>query len=294
MGEPKRAADPLRDRLLVSFLGIPGLLLLVWLGGIAYAVLIFGIVLLGLREYLRLLETDQFTPRPWPLYLAAVVLLAAAGQEAGLWNLPLVPSFAQGFLVVSVLLLMVLQTWEVLTNTPRSWLNLSVHLTGFVWIAGFGCTFILLREMVWPTTLPAGIDTGFRITLALYVSVWLCDTMAYIMGKRFGRTKILPEVSPKKTVVGTAAGLVTAIVVMQIFGLADWLPGLGMMDLLILGIIVGDFGQLGDFVESRLKRDYGVKDTGALLPGHGGVLDRFDSLLFVMPLSYLYLRIIIR
>ena len=268
--------------------------MLVWLGGIAYAVLIFGIVLLGLREYLRLLETDQFTPRPWPLYLAAVVLLAAAGQEAGLWNLPLVPSFAQGFLVVSVLLLMVLQTWEVLTNTPRSWLNLSVHLTGFVWIAGFGCTFILLREMIWPTTLPAGIDTGFRITLALYVSVWLCDTMAYIMGKRFGRTKILPEVSPKKTVVGTAAGLVTAIVVMQIFGLADWLPGLGMMDLLILGIIVGDFGQLGDFVESRLKRDYGVKDTGALLPGHGGVLDRFDSLLFVMPLSYLYLRIIIR
>ncbi len=294
MGEARRADDALKDRLLVSFLGIPGLLLVIWLGGIAYAVLIFGIVLIGLREYLRLLEADRLAPRQWPLYFAAVVLLGTAGQEAGLWNLPLVPDFAQGFLVVSVLLLMVLQSWEVMTASPRSWLNLSAHMAGFVWIAGFGSTFILLREMIWPAALASGIDAGFRITLALFVTVWLCDTMAYVMGKRFGHTKIIPEVSPKKTVLGTVAGLVTAIVVMQFFGLADWLPGLRFMDLLVLGIIVGDFGQLGDFVESRLKRDFGVKDSGALLPGHGGVLDRFDSLLFVMPLSYLYISYIVR
>ncbi|MEE9161942.1 MAG: phosphatidate cytidylyltransferase, partial [Candidatus Neomarinimicrobiota bacterium] len=197
-------------------------------------------------------------------------------------------------LAVLLLLVMVLQTGEVLFAGERGWLNLSAHVAGVLWIAGFGGTFILVRSGDLPPV-PGVADLAFRVTMALYVSVWVCDSLAYGMGRRFGRRKIIPRVSPNKTVVGTVSGALGALATMLLLGAAGWLPGevFSAATLVALGLIVGAGGQMGDFVESRLKRDFNVKDTGALLPGHGGVLDRFDSLLFVMPLTYLYLALVV-
>lgn len=109
------------------------------------------------------------------------------------------------------------------------------------------------------------------------------DTVAYFFGMRFGKHKIWPKVSPKKSVEGSAAGLAASVVVAVCFGLAFGVPATGISDYALLGLVLGVMAQLGDFFESALKRSRSVKDSGNVLPGHGGVLDRVDSLLFVIP-----------
>ena len=110
-------------------------------------------------------------------------------------------------------------------------------------------------------------------------------------GEAIGESGLKKFVSPKKSWVGSISGLIAAIAVMVLFSIQGWLGDyFSLNDALVFGLIAGVFGQLGDFTESLLKRDAGVKDSGTLLAGHGGVLDRFDSLIFAMPLSYLYIH----
>ena len=287
--------DRLKPRLLVGFLGIPALLLIIWLGGRVYALLITGVVILGLWEYFRLLRRGGLVPRPIPSYLAALALLAACAGRVGLFGQGLsLETLGLMLFTIVFLLVIVLQTGEVLFPSGTAWTNLSVNVLGVLWIAGFGASFVLVRSADF-STFGGTVDAAFRLTVSLYVSVWICDSLAYFLGKRFGKKKILPLVSPKKTVVGTISGLIGALLTMFLLGAAGFLPGdiFSPAHLFVLGLIVGGAGQMGDFVESRLKRDFEVKDTGALLPGHGGVLDRFDSLLFVMPLTYLYLVLVV-
>ncbi|MFC1480630.1 phosphatidate cytidylyltransferase [Candidatus Neomarinimicrobiota bacterium] len=287
--------DTIGRRMAVNVVGIPGLLLFIWLGGWPYAALICAVVLLGIREYLALVAKLNLTPRPVPLYLATALLLAVIIQDAGLWEGPF-SLYSQGlkFLALAFILAMALQITEILNESANPWMNFAANYVGFIWVAAFGGSFILVRQLEIPSLTMVG-DLSFRITSALYVSVWVCDSLAYICGKAWGKAKILPAVSPNKTVVGTISGLVGAVVLMLILGLTGWLPmaDINPGHLVVLGLICGGLGQTGDFVQSRFKRDAGVKDSGKLLPGHGGILDRFDSLLYVMPAAYLYLELVI-
>jgi phosphatidate cytidylyltransferase len=124
----------------------------------------------------------------------------------------------------------------------------------------------------------------------LFISVWLCDTAAFFFGTKFGKKKILPNISPKKSWVGSISGFIFSMLTFFIAYKLDFLgQTYSLADCIIFGFISGIFGQLGDFGESLLKRDVGVKDSGDILRGHGGILDRFDSLLFSSPLIYIYL-----
>lgn len=129
-------------------------------------------------------------------------------------------------------------------------------------------------------------DAGLYYVLFALLIVWSTDTGAYFIGRQFGKHKLAPHVSPNKTVEGFIGGIVSAIIIAGGF---FYLMNLsGNIGLVILALIVlSIFGQLGDLVESALKRFYGVKDSGKILPGHGGILDRFDSLLFVLPLLHI-------
>ena len=288
--------DSLSARLIVPLLGIPALVWVTWLGGVPYALFVTALVVLGLREYLAVLPKGGLVPRPLPVYAAALALLASFAYRAGTLGTGLaVGELALLLLAAVVLLVMVLQTVEVVASSGSGWANLGANVVGVLWVAGFGGTFMLVRSAALPAV-SATVDVAFRLTVALYVAVWICDSLAYLFGRHFGRTKILPKVSPNKTVVGTLAGALGALATMLLLGFSGWLPkGAFALDaLILLGLIVGLAGQMGDFAESQFKRDFGVKDTGTLLPGHGGVLDRFDSLLFVMPLTYLYIEFLLR
>ncbi len=283
------------SRLVVDVLGIPALLYIIWQGGLLYAALVAAIVFLGLREFYRLLPKVNRVGRPVVGYLAAIALLAIFSRHAGLLGAPADwATTGMRLLAIVIVLVIALQAIGVLIPSETSWSDYSANLGGVLWIALFGGCFILVREMDYSRFAPQ-VDVAFRLTLSLYLSVWLCDSLAYLFGKAFGKKKIAPLVSPNKTVVGTVSGLIGAVALMLALGYGGFLPRniFGLTDLLVFGLITGGFGQLGDFVESRLKRDIGVKDTGKLLPGHGGVLDRFDSLFYVMPLSLIWLELVV-
>ena len=130
---------------------------------------------------------------------------------------------------------------------------------------------------------------AFALTVSVLVLVWTTDSMAYFVGRAIGRRPLAPRISPKKTWEGTLGGAAFAVAAGAVLKVT-LLPFLTWPDAVALALICGVLGQLGDLAESKMKRAVGVKDSGALLPGHGGMLDRFDSMIVVAPAVYLYLR----
>ncbi len=144
---------------------------------------------------------------------------------------------------------------------------------------------------VWPP-----LKQGVRGSawLAITVSIaFVSDTLAYFAGRAFGRHLLYPAVSPKKTWEGGVGGLLGGVLATLGLGTAWLVPELSVRDAIVLGVLGSAFGQVGDLVESMIKRSYGVKDSGRLLPGHGGMLDRIDGLLFVAPVVYWYITFIV-
>lgn len=129
-----------------------------------------------------------------------------------------------------------------------------------------------------------------NILLGAFVLVWINDSFAYLIGKNFGKQKLFSSISPKKTVEGFLGGLLFSCI--SSYFIAKYTHTLDFTNWLILGIIISVFGTLGDLIESKYKRQAGVKDSGVIMPGHGGLLDRLDSIIFAAPFIYLFLRII--
>ena len=148
--------------------------------------------------------------------------------------------------------------------------------------------FILLREITLDTEI--SYLTGAWLVFTIFGSIWACDTGAYFVGSSIGRHKLFPRVSPKKSWEGAIGGLLTAILVCVGLKILLMPHLLRFIDCIVIGSIVGIFGQISDLIESLFKRDAGVKDSSNILPGHGGILDRFDNPIFVVPMVYLYLK----
>ncbi len=150
---------------------------------------------------------------------------------------------------------------------------------------------LLLLMGIENNTVPSNLTLNRDIIFGILVLIWVNDTMAYITGSLLGKRKLIERVSPNKTIAGTVGGIIfciiAAIVISKYFShkysLIDWI---------VIGAIVAIFGTFGDLVESLLKRTAGVKDSGKIMPGHGGLLDRFDSFIFVIPFVFIYLVII--
>ena len=129
-----------------------------------------------------------------------------------------------------------------------------------------------------------------NILLSCFILIWVNDSFAYLVGKNFGKLKLCEKISPKKTVEGFLGGLFFSCVAS--YFISTFAPSLSFTNWLILSIIISVFGTLGDLIESKFKRQANVKDSGAIMPGHGGLLDRLDSIIFAAPFIYLFLRII--
>jgi phosphatidate cytidylyltransferase len=129
-----------------------------------------------------------------------------------------------------------------------------------------------------------------NILLGAFILVWVNDSFAYLIGKNFGKQKLFPSISPKKTVEGFLGGLLFACI--SSYFIAEYTKTIGFTEWLMLAIIVSVFGTLGDLIESKYKRQAGVKDSGVIMPGHGGLLDRLDSIIFAATFIYLFLRVL--
>lgn len=127
-------------------------------------------------------------------------------------------------------------------------------------------------------------EAGLIYILYALLIVWVTDTGAYLFGRAIGRRKLWPQISPNKTIEGFAGGIFSSVILALVFYFFGWIDNLPVVLLIVFTMVLSVAGQLGDLVESALKRHFDVKDSGRILPGHGGVLDRFDSFIFVLPL----------
>jgi phosphatidate cytidylyltransferase len=183
-------------------------------------------------------------------------------------------------LVLLIILVLASLAWLVLKPTSeRALVDWALSVGLGLYLGGLMQFYMPLRAL--PTQFP-----GFWV-IALLVLSWVCDSSAYFFGGAFGRLRLAPTISPKKSVEGAVAGLAAAAIAATLIGLAVQLPPLLMAG---YGLAIATATIVGDLVESLIKRQTGVKDSGVLIPGHGGLLDRMDSLLFCAPIAVLYLH----
>lgn len=269
----------LLPRVAVIAAGVPCLYLITARGGIFFLLLVDLIVVLGLRELLQLLRAKGYQPFSVLAYFCSLALTWYAWRQG-----VAVPVILTG----SLMAIMVRELFR--REMAQSLAHIAVTVFGILYLGWLASHLILLREL--PASLGQDEQLGARLVFLLAALVWATDTGAYLCGVAFGRRPLARRISPKKTVEGAVGGLVAA-------GLAGWLCSRDLVPFVtplagtILGVVAGVAAQLGDLVESLIKRDVGIKDSAPLLPGHGGILDRFDSLLFTAPVVYYYFRLFI-
>mgnify|MGYP001176007061 FL=1 len=262
-------------RKLVNALGIPGWLFLIWKGEIFYAAFILVVVVLGLGEFYNLTMKKGAKPLRWVGMVSSVFIIDYYYVQ---------PSLTSHQIIGCILLVIIITLiWELFSKKEEPIINILSTITGIMIIPLLLGTSVDLRQF----------DTlmNTNITLTLVISIWTCDSAAFLFGSFFGTKKIFPRVSPNKSWIGSISGFIGSILIYFSFYRLGYLGDIfSLLDAIVLGIIAGLFGQIGDFSESLFKRDAGVKDSGKILKGHGGILDRFDSLIFATPITYLYIH----
>jgi len=277
----------LLKRVLTAVVGIPLALWVVYYGRWLFFVVVLVLALAAAREYYYAVLQRNTHPNV-PLGYAGVLMLVVLG-----WVVP-----GQGFevaqcLAILVMLLAALAVWGLTGHTTGAIGDGATTLAGALYPGLFA--YVLAMRYVVQARVPwfGGpriIEAGFGYVVLLLAVCWLSDTAAYFVGERWGTTRLAPRVSPGKTVEGALAGLATAAVV----GLVAGGPlGMSAWHGLALGVIGGVLGPVGDLAASAIKRDAGLKDFPVLFPGHGGVLDRFDALLFSAPAFYFYVKYVV-
>lgn len=276
----KSAGWSLRLRIASSLLFLPLLVLLARAGGLAFVALIGLQVFLGMGEFYRMMRGKGLHPQ------AALGTLAALGVLAACYR----PHRIPGDLLAAALVLLLLALSLRRPERPRQVESLAATLFGVLYVGWLSAHLVLLRELPWI----AGTEyaDGARYVLLAFFITWSCDTGAYLFGRMFGRTRPWSHISPRKSVEGSIGGLASAVVA-ALVARVWFAPFLSLADALVLGAAVGLFGQVGDLVESLLKRDAQHGDSSDIIPGHGGILDRFDSLYFAAPVVYYYLRYLV-
>ena len=190
--------------------------------------------------------------------------------------------FSSGIIMLMLPLLSLIFIIELFRKKDKPFLNIGITLLGIIYIT----LPIMLFSMI---GIPVNDPGNYRMHLVLgfFIILWSSDTGAYLAGMKFGKHKLFERISPKKTWEGSIGGTALALTVAWI--LSRYFPELSLNEWLVFAFIIVVFGSLGDLAESLLKRSLNVKDSGSILPGHGGALDRFDGLFGAAPFVFLYL-----
>ncbi len=276
----------LLPRFLTTVIGVPILLLSIWWGQLPFFILIAGMALLGLHEFYSLAEEAE-----WPVSkkvglisgFALLLSIALFGTRMG-WESPARSEIFFSPAVISILLLAHMLQHLMAKDRQNAFIDIAITWLGIFYVVWTLSHLLLIRDLR---------PEGLQFTLFLFLVTWVLDIAAYLGGTRFGKHRLSHSISPKKTwegaLIGSAAALIAAFLCSFIF-----LRSLGAGQILLLGSLVIVLSQVSDFSESLFKRNVQVKDSGTLLPGHGGILDRVDSFLLTAPLYYYTLVLFIK
>jgi phosphatidate cytidylyltransferase len=270
----------LTSRVLVALAGIPVVLGAIYVGDAMLATLLAIMAALGAREFYNLSRATGSDPLDvLGVPIAALIPIAVHAQFLGIFTIPLHVA------PLIVLFLLAAATW--MRGVPgKPLLAVGATVLGAVYTGGMLSYAYALRYFVYAV----GDRAGMFVVLLPVVLTWASDTGAYFTGRTLKGPKLVPSISPGKTISGAIGGIVFTVIAAYI--LVHWLliPNAQLaftpLGLVTFAVAISVVAQLGDLVESLFKRSAGVKDSGTLLPGHGGVLDRLDSLFFVLPVAF--------
>jgi len=274
----RRFGKNLLIRVTIAVVFVPLFLLVSYVGGISFFLYVELLIFLGIREYIVMIESrghniHRKSSMTFALGYGALFYIFPGNAE----NLAMVFTFT--------LTLFLLIQWLFSGREDSSLEAVGFSVVGVLYVGFFFSHQILLREV--NTHLSGGDILGWYYLLFPYLIVWTSDTAAYFIGKFIGRHRLAPLISPGKSIEGAIAGLVFSVAVALAY--QSFIPEyLSLRDALILGFIVAIVCQIGDMIESRIKRETGVKDSSSFIPGHGGILDRYDGLLVAVPVVYYY------
>ncbi|HUG30017.1 MAG TPA: phosphatidate cytidylyltransferase [Candidatus Limnocylindria bacterium] len=269
----------LRERARSAAILVPPLLVALWLGGPWILLLVGLIIVLAGVEAFRLLTAAGHHSMP----ILGIALAVVVGLGDAVKELP-----GGSGLLLAALGIVLIGTGALSRHDPREGLAIFATTTFgalYVGLLGFVARLAATDKAVDPTAILGWLGSERAWILALVLVVWAFDTAAYFTGSRFGRHAFMHHISPSKTLEGVIGGMVAAAVVGAVLIAAfgrPWLAGMAF------GIAVAAAAQAGDLAESMLKRAAGARESGTLIPGHGGVLDRVDSFLFAAPVAYFY------
>jgi len=280
----------MKPRMLTALLLIPPVIYLIgWSPKWLMLVAVIAVVELGLYEFFKLCQRAGFKPLPGLGYLAGAAICVAQAIETSRPEMYAVVLFVA--LVLATLIVALVSTSDLKTYMGA----ITTTVFGVLYIA-LTLSFLLpLRfSQLGVGSLglagTAGSSTGRNLMLLLFLVVWADDTFAYLVGRTIGRKILFPSISPKKTLEGSVAGLVGSLLVAWGFAHLFWQTA-SLKKVILLAGLIALFGQVGDLAESAMKRGANLKDSGSVLPGHGGLLDRVDSLLFGAPVLWLSLAV---
>lgn len=268
MGFPGR--KPIKaSRLLTAAILLPALLGIIWFLPSIYFFIFICVLILRVQYefYLLFYDPPQKRPMSFGLYLG----LCLAG------TLYFTPHFT-GVALLLFLMLTLLYSLFHFKDIQKTLTESAILFLGIVYLPGFVSHLSLIRDL----------PEGRGLVILVLLMTWGGDAGAYYIGRAFGKHKLAPRVSPNKTIEGAAGGLATTLVAGMLAKLS-FLSILSWGDVLALALLLGIFGQLGDLCESMLKRAAGVKDSSSIIPAHGGLFDKLDSISFAAPLLYYYM-----
>lgn len=246
-------------------------ILFIFLGGLPLKLFTIVLSALGMYEFYKALKEKDFNPIDWIGYILLALYYIFDNNFETLMFLVILGTFIS--LIMPVI------------NLKYTFVDVAITLLGFLYVGIFFSFIYLVNSK----------NGGEFYVWLIFVGSWLTDTAAYYAGRFFGKKKLCPKVSPKKTVEGSLGGILGAIVGCLIVGLIakQYIAIISLYHFVIIGALCGVFSQFGDLVASSVKRYVGIKDYSNLIPGHGGILDRFDSILFSGVVVFFYLSFVI-
>lgn len=276
----------MKTRIISALIALTLLVLVIWIGEISFGLAVFALSLKGIKEFYDSFSKINIKAIKAVGYIACMLLVLLVFEDKlnGIFN-----QISLGmWIALSIFIgMLILSFTIVIYNKEYNLTDVAITIFGIVYVVFLFSFLILTRKL----------ENGLLFMWLIFIGAWATDTFAYFFGISLGKRKLIPSISPKKTIEGSIGGILGCVIIMCLYGIyinrTFLIENIPLYNFVILGVISGIISQVGDLTASSIKRYVNIKDFGSIMPGHGGILDRFDSILFIAPAIYFYITLII-